>query len=245
MADQQQSSVAAPFPAPPGFYKHFTQDNLAQLRKIRKEQANNGATTEAAPTNNLDILSLPPELRYLIPPPQPSPSSTYRTFASHINPTAPEASLADAGIEQLYTVTPSLLENPQPQMLALARSLLTTFLGLIGTLAANPTLYEESVNDIQTIMFNLHDLVNRYRPHQARESLVLVMEERVERIRAEIGKVREGREKVKELVDGLGNGGRVEGDVEQQEKADDDVRAKGVEREAQRGLWSEMDKVMA
>jgi mediator of RNA polymerase II transcription subunit 7 len=246
MADQaaQQSSVSAPLPAPPPFYKYFTQDNLAQLRRIRKESATKDDTTsESTQQKGLDILSLPPELRYLISPPPPSPTTTYRVFNSHINPSAPDASLADAGIDQLYTLTPSTLENPRPQLLALARSLLTTFLALVGTLAVNPTLYEERVNDIQTIMFNLHDMVNRYRPHQARESLILVMEERVERIRGEIERVREGRDRVRELVAGLGDEReRAEG-IEEDRKGDDNAQVESDDVEAQRVLWSEMDTI--
>lgn len=248
MAEQQaqQPTVAAPFPAPPPFYQYFTPDNLAQLRKIRKEAASSHEPTSgASQSEGLDILSVPLELRYLIPPPPPSPSSTYRTFNSHINPAAPDASLADAGIDQLYSLTPDLLENPQPQLLALARSLLTTFLALVGTLAANPTLYEERVNDIQTIMFNLHDVVNRYRPHQARESLILGMEERVESIRSEITRVREGKGKLKELIGAMGENGDVMEDIVATGKTNEAVGGIGAGYGSLRSLWSEMDNVLA
>lgn len=243
MAEQntQPSAISAPFPAPPPFYHHFTRENLAQVRKIRKQTASYEITSNAPQSKEIDVLCVPPELRYLIPPPPPSPTTAYRTFNSHINPSAPNASLADAGIDQLYPLTSDLLENPQPQLLALARSLLTTFLALVGTLAGNPTLYEEKINDILTIMFNLHDMVNRYRPHQARESLILGMEERVERIRAEIARVKEGKEKVRELIEGQGEDGETMEDVKQSMSAHQAASGAETEVESQRKLWSDMD----
>jgi mediator of RNA polymerase II transcription subunit 7 len=96
--------------------------------------------------------------------------------------------------------------NPQPHLISLARSLLTTFLSLTGILSQNPELYQDRVQDLQTIMYNMHDLINQYRPHQARESLILMMEERVERMRAEIRAVDESKEKVDKLLAGLREG---------------------------------------
>lgn len=53
----------------------------------------------------------------------------------------------------------------------------------------------------------MHDLINQYRPHQARESLILMMEERIAKLRLEVSRIKEGREKVGELMAGLVEGG--------------------------------------
>jgi len=86
--------------------------------------------------------------------------------------------------------------NPQPHLLVLARSLLTTFLALTGALSEDPTEYLDSVTNLKTIVTNMHDLINQYRPHQARETLILMLEERIEKLRGEVRAIGEAGEKM-------------------------------------------------
>ena len=72
-------------------------------------------------------------------------------------------------------------------------------------------MFEERVQDLQTLMYNLHDLVNRYRPHQARESLILMMEERVDGMREEIRRVEEAKVKGAKLMEVLKEGSEEAG----------------------------------
>jgi mediator of RNA polymerase II transcription subunit 7 len=240
MADQQLEPIKAPFPAPPPFYQHFTKENLNQLRRLRKEAQQSSASNDAS----LDILKLPPELRYLIPPTPPSNDTTYRTFADHITRSAPDQTLADAGIEQLFPSHPSTYTNPAPHLIALARSLLTSFLQLVSVLSANPTLFESKIADLEVIMVNMHELVNQYRPHQARESLVLMMEERVAGMREEVRMIREGRGKVDELLRGLSEVGDSKGQKRDEEGEGEKEEGKDKWKEGQQDLWKEMDAVM-
>ena len=161
MAEQQQSISA--FPTPPPFYKHFTKQNIGRLRQLRKEA---GVPTAHPDTHDeakqdVDILSLPSELRFLIPPPPPSGDIT--AFGASASLDAPAATLTESGVEQLYPEHPSVKQNPQPHLIALTRSLMTTFLSITGILAQNPELFPEKIEDLQTIMFNIHDLINQYR----------------------------------------------------------------------------------
>ena len=84
MAEQQQPNASAAFPAPPPFYKHFTADNLVRLKQLRP--SNEAPTEEIVPDAPArsppptDITSLPPELRYLIPP--PPPIGQYQSFGT-------------------------------------------------------------------------------------------------------------------------------------------------------------------
>lgn len=205
---EQHNTLAAPFPAPPPFYKHFTKPQTAQLRQLRTEAASSANDGGGKPA--LDILSLPPELCYLIPP-VPPVERRYQTFGAAIDLNAPDATLEDAGIEQLYPLDPAVILNPQPQLLALARSLLTTFLSLVGVLSQNPTeFYPARVENLQTIMYNIHDLINRYRPHQARESLALMMQERIDVLREETRRIREARAGVERITRGMIEGGRTQ-----------------------------------
>lgn len=50
----------------------------------------------------------------------------------------------------------------------------------------------------------VYEVINGYRPHQARETLILMMEEQVEKVRAETKAVRESVARAREFIEGLG-----------------------------------------
>lgn len=239
MAEKPQTK--ANFPTPPPFYQHFTKDNINKLRQIRKEQGTSQPDpeeTRASETKDVDISTLPQDLRYLIPPPPPA-DGKWRTFGAHHDLHAPDPSLEEAGIEVLFPSDPSVKLNPQPYLLSLARSTLTTFLALTGTLAEDPTQYQDRITDLTTIVTNMHHLINQYRPHQARETLILMMEERIEKLRGEIKAIGEAGERMDGVFKGLqesGKGDRAEemnGVTEKDCKQDADVSGK----EKQRTAW--------
>ena len=257
---QQQPAVAqmqAPFPLPPPFYQHFTNDNLAKLNSLRKRALTPSAIDErltepngTKTVDNLDLQSVPRELRYLIPPSPPSDTQTYTSFGASLSLQAEDPTLSAAGIEQLYPSTSSTFTNPQPHMIALARSLLTTFLSLVGILSANPTLFHQSAEDLQTICFNIHDLINRYRPHQARESLLLMMEDRADALRAEMKLIESGKDKVEELqtkIQGFtahhidADSGSEGAPMSQEEESDVEKQRRSHQREAWKLLQDELD----
>ncbi|KAF2212298.1 hypothetical protein CERZMDRAFT_84666 [Cercospora zeae-maydis SCOH1-5] len=238
MAEEQH--MLAAFPLPPPFYEYFTKANRERLEQLRKELRNG---EDDATKKDIDVLSLPTELRYLIPPPPPA-TSKFTVFGNEIDLEAPEPSLEDAGIEQLYPDDPSVKTNPRPHLIALARSLLTTFLGLLGILGQNPTLYEERITDLQAIVFNMHSLINQYRPHQARESLIMLMEDRVEKMRAEIRGIEEGKERVAKLLEGMRQGEHAYADDDNiklvnghSRKEDPDAKRKA----SQRATWDVLE----
>lgn len=244
MADQQPP-LKAPFPPPPPFYKSFTKVNRANLRRLRQ------GSRAGQHDDDSSILDLPPELRYLIPP-QPPADGTWSSYSENLSQTPAQTTLTDHGIEQLYPSPPHghALSNPQPHLLALARSLLTTFLSLVGILSRNPELYAQKVEDLQTISYNMHELINQYRPHQARETLILMMEERVLRLREETRRVREGRERVGGLLRGLVGGevgsdmGKEDGNgrtgVEETAKSEKDAR-----KMRERSAWYAVERETA
>jgi len=91
MADQQPQSgaISAAFPAPPPFYKHFTEQNLSHLRDLQQQQAQTDSTTvDPAAASTPKLFDLPPELRFLIPPDPPS-SGLYKSFGDQYNASPP------------------------------------------------------------------------------------------------------------------------------------------------------------
>lgn len=119
------------------------------------------------------------------------------------------------GVEQVYTPpsTPSPSQTPSQTtsvhhdrafiLKRLAKSLLLNFLELVGIMAANSSQWHEKVQDIRTLSINFHHLLNEYRPHQARESLILMMREQLDNRRAEIRAVRECHERVEKAFERL------------------------------------------
>ena len=68
----------------------------------------------------------------------------------------------------------------------LTKSLLLNFLELTTILADDPSEGPDKVEHVKKLFLNAHHLVNMYRPHQAREQLIRMMEERLEEGRKEI-----------------------------------------------------------
>ncbi|MCJ1300769.1 Mediator of RNA polymerase II transcription subunit 7 [Hypocenomyce scalaris] len=211
MAGQQPTgAVSAAFPAPPPFYKHFTEQNLARLKELQESQLGSEPATDDPSNNSTKVPSasahpltdLPPELRYLIPP-SPPPSGEYKSFGDHYNISATVPSLSAQGIPQLYPSPPTPLH-----LRHITRSLLLNFLEFTHILATNPADYGAKWDDLRDLFLNAHHLINEYRPHQARESLILLMEEQVRRGREEVRGVREVKAKVEGILEGLEDTGK-------------------------------------
>ncbi|CAD0046898.1 unnamed protein product [Aureobasidium pullulans] len=160
MAEQAQARMlSAAFPTPPPYYKHFTKQNVTKVRQIRKEAATN--------SDQVDVGSLPADLRYLIPP-EPPADGRYKSFGAQHD--------------------------------TLTRAVLLNFLELVGTLSVNPTQGPEKVEHLQTLFYNLHDLINRYRPHQARESLIMTMEDQLDKIKAQVKSVNSAKDRMEQVL---------------------------------------------
>ena len=109
----------------------------------------------------------------------------------------------EASSSMLTSATATTLPPPSNtralSLLRLSKSLLLSYLELLGALAINPALSASKLADLRTIMINMHHLINEYRPHQARETLIMMMEEQVDKCRRE----RDENLKAKELVNGV------------------------------------------
>jgi mediator of RNA polymerase II transcription subunit 7 len=201
----------APFPAPPPFWKHFTTDNLEKLKTIE-------STSPSDPSTK----TLPLELTFLRPPPPPpSDAETYPAFSqpNFVNVTPvlppPELLLFDAS-------SPNL--NHAALLTRLTKSLLLNFLELITILSEAPAEYSEKIEDIKSLMINIHAVINMYRPHQARENVKQMLE----------GMIEDGRKEIEECE-------RVKGDINRFLKVVEGWKEKDASQDM--GADTEMDLV--
>lgn len=183
MSTADTNEISALYPPPPPYIKFFTQENLDKLPeyiKNKKDAKSDPEEDEEKPQCPLD---------FLIPPPL-AKSSQYRAFGSvwQLKDQLPD--LETMGLTQLYKKAGDAdtndYQNKIKELHKLLKSLLLNYLELVGILSVDPTLYEQKVDHIRTILVNIHHLLNEYRPHQTRESLIMLLEEQLAYKRKEI-----------------------------------------------------------
>lgn len=228
MADQPQpGTISAAFPAPPPFYKSFTSQNLERLQE-HLESSGQPASPATQPTTAplSAVLSLPPELRNLIPPPPPA-EGKYRAFG-----TLHEVSSTPASEDQ-QTPTPA-------RLLSLTHKILLTFLSLTNALATNPAAYGPIWDELHEMFQETNKVINGYRPHQARETLILMLEEQLERVRGETKGVGEAVKRAKEVVETLGKDDH--GGVEMDQLREPVSQGSRKERDVERRIWKVLER---
>jgi mediator of RNA polymerase II transcription subunit 7 len=127
--------------------------------------------------------------------------------------------LIDLGIDQLYPDT-NIDHSSSDQSKVVSdwtldrgkylkktvRSILLNFLELIDILSEDPREAQFKVKHLQTLFLNAHHMLNEYRPHQARETLILMMEDEIAKKRAKIQAVKDMKLRMDSIaseVDGL------------------------------------------
>ncbi|KAI8945183.1 mediator complex, subunit Med7 [Xylaria longipes] len=204
--DEEQQQTASTWPPPPPFWKAFTPDNVARIEELRKETAEREGIQD---TLSVHIDQLPCELRNLQPPPEPE-DGEWRVFGDKYRLKDELPQLEDGEIRRLF---PNPEERDQDGkhfdratiLKRLAKSLLLNFLELNGLLATSPEAAEEKVTDLRDLFINFHHLINEYRPHQARESLIALMQSQLDRTRAETNAIRDAKDHAERVLEGLGS----------------------------------------
>jgi mediator of RNA polymerase II transcription subunit 7 len=274
------------FPDPPPFFKHFTSENLARLKDIEKAAAPEDGETKLSASNLTtklsaeQILALPTELRYLIPPEPPVDDAEFHvfgrvekakgtdTFQQNMDFIAEQLKwqevFHDWTYEQLYpsSSTEPTTDDPSAQqptannsasldrqnyLFRFLRSILLSYISLLGIVAANPTSEqkEQKLKDIMTLVANMHALINEYRPHQARQTLIAKMEEQVRKKKEEVEGVRRMGEKVREVLAGFGgvDGEDKSGDGGEETIEDSIQSIQEDRRRVQKGMWEVVDEI--
>ncbi|KAL2059784.1 hypothetical protein VTL71DRAFT_10168 [Oculimacula yallundae] len=235
------SSLATAFPSPPPFYKSFTPENLSRIASLRSAELSfPRQPQDPAREVPVRILDLPTELRNLQPP-EPPADGAYRCFGDPFKLDEPLPTLEALGLEQLYTPpgTPNGSSKHADRAFILkriAKSLLLNFLELVGIMSIDPEQYAEKVDHIKTLFVNFHHLLNEYRPHQARESLILMMQDQLDRSRAETKAIGEMKGKVEAILEGLS--GRFEGEMGKNGAGEEEKLVVDEERD----VWEELER---
>merc|ERR1711883_50049 len=110
------------------------------------------------------------------PPPRPlSPHESYSMFGHEF--TAEDsiiASLESQGIRRLYSTKDV---DRKKELRKLNQSILVNFLDLLDILIRAPDSpkREEKIEDLNLLFIHMHHLTNEFRPHQARETLRVML----------------------------------------------------------------------
>ncbi|OJJ64563.1 hypothetical protein ASPSYDRAFT_141641 [Aspergillus sydowii CBS 593.65] len=244
------------FAPPPPLWKHFTPENVRKLEQIKKEasKGEDGKPHKKVWTaKELRSLTLPQELHFLVPP--EIPSEQYSVFGELQSLSTALPSLEDQGITQLYPSSPKPGANGEPPsqpeqplnhayyLLKISKSLLLNFLEFTGILSETPEQFEPKIEDIRNLFINAHHLLNLYRPHQARESLIMMMEEQLSRTKEEIQQMDKLKGELNVTLDQLAAEGADVGSTVSPAIEDDKKAVKLKERatEDSRLLWDIID----
>ncbi|ORX89543.1 MED7-domain-containing protein [Basidiobolus meristosporus CBS 931.73] len=166
MATQPQ--LGAAYPAPPDYYKRFTDENLEKFRTWKESDNKSNPTAPTHADKEFEFLE----------PPKPITEGEYWMFGKRwlIEDVLP--SLEEQNVQQLY---PKESIDRIKELKKLNFSLVFSFLELVETLIRNPTQFTMNIDHIRLILINMHHIINEYRPHQAKETLTLILQEQVQK----------------------------------------------------------------
>ncbi|KAG6010409.1 hypothetical protein E4U43_008582 [Claviceps pusilla] len=205
MADQEALSLASTFPNPPLFWKSFTPHRVARVEELRSAFAGAGDTSASV----VRIPGLPEELTHLQPPLEPE-DGRWRLFGDQYVLDDKLPTLEDQGITNLPNLDLSASRDAKLydrafELKKLVKSLLLNFLELTGALSTSPASAESKIQDLRTLLINIHHILNEYRPHQARESAIALMQSHLDKTRGETVAIRTQVDKARRVLEGLGS----------------------------------------
>ncbi|KAG0255647.1 Mediator of RNA polymerase II transcription subunit 7 [Actinomortierella ambigua] len=175
---EETAEQTSAFPAPPYYFKRYSKENLALLDHVKHASP---SQLEQDPSIAQDIADLGCPLVALEPPP-PITSGHYWQFGKPWPINDRLLTLEEQGCEQLY---PKGQIDRVKELKKLNHSALFNFVELVHTLSTSPSQYAEKVEQIRLIFINMHHILNEYRPHQAKETLRLMMQDQLDRKRRE------------------------------------------------------------
>ncbi|KAJ1697730.1 hypothetical protein LUZ63_006242 [Rhynchospora breviuscula] len=131
------------------------------------------------------------------PPPLPIEGS-YPLYGATYTTEAVLPSLEDQGVRQLYPKGPNI--DFKKELMSLNRDLQLHILELADVLIERPSQYARRVEDISLILRNMHHLLNSLRPHQARATLIHILESQIQRRKQAVEDIKRRREEAQKLL---------------------------------------------
>ncbi|KAF4361796.1 hypothetical protein CsatB_029564 [Cannabis sativa] len=132
------------------------------------------------------------------PAPPPPVVGTYVCFGSTYTTDDILPSLEEQGVRQLYPKGSNI--DFKKELRSLNRDLLLHILELADVLVSRPSQYARRVEDISLIFKNLHHLLNSLRPHQARATLIHILELQIQRRKQAVEDIKRRREEAQKLL---------------------------------------------
>lgn len=173
MADDLITSL---YPPPPPYYKFFTKPNIEKFESLKLSN---------------DLGSATGALKFQIPPEVPL-TSQYRGYGSVWSLDNKIPSLKSLGFAQLYQDEDETITSKTKiaELHKLLDSLLLNFLELVGSVAVEPAKFYIKIEHLKRLIINMNHLLNTYRPHQTRESLIMLLQKLIEDKRAETAQIK-------------------------------------------------------
>ncbi|KAJ6778595.1 MEDIATOR OF RNA polymerase II TRANSCRIPTION SUBUNIT 7 [Salix koriyanagi] len=125
-----------------------------------------------------------------IPEHPPPIEGTYMCFSGNYTTDDVLPSLEEQGVRQLYPKEPNV--DFKKELGSLNRELQLHILELADVLVERPSQYARRVEDISLVFKNLHHLLNSLRPHQARATLIHVLELQTQRRKQAVDDIKSG-----------------------------------------------------
>ncbi|KAJ4763112.1 Mediator of RNA polymerase II transcription subunit 7 [Rhynchospora pubera] len=132
------------------------------------------------------------------PPPPPPVEGSYPLYGATYTTEAVLPSLEDQGVRQLYSKGPNI--DFKKELMSLNRDLQLHILELADVLIERPSQYARRVEDISLILRNMHHLLNSLRPHQARATLIHILESQIQRRKQAVEDIKRRREEAQKLL---------------------------------------------
>lgn len=205
--------ITSLYPNPPVYYQYFTPENGRKFQEWKAQQ------------HNEDDLP-PPELRFHVPPPVPL-TDQYRGYGSVWALSNQMPSLEQSGWRQLYNDDDEKITSKTKiiELHKLLDSLLLNFLELLGTMSIEPSKFYTKIEDLKLLVINMNHLLNTYRPHQTRESLIMLLKKQIEAKQHDILEIDRVSAEVKQRISDLVQSGsfdNINKDASNEEQTDED-----------------------
>ncbi|KAH0861682.1 hypothetical protein HID58_089943 [Brassica napus] len=144
----------------------------------------------------------------------PPPPPYYRLYKDYSeNPNSARLQVKEPTFVSTEDVLPSLEEQGVPQLYpndsivdykkelrSLNRELQLHILELADVLVERPSQYAKRIGDISSVFKNLHHLLNSLRPHQARATLIHIVELQIQQRKQAVEDFKRRREEVQRLL---------------------------------------------